>query len=269
MSSKKELAFNTSQALRYTKTIICSIHMIEFPSIEFTDFLLRCNISISFIMSISDFLNMTRLNSRFLLRNNNSKLITGILMGLLVVSGVVTVTCGSNHLPFTVANAQLEESGRPGEQQMTSAEQLHESVQSADVPSTAAPNGGLSLKLDQAHFIPLSPLSNSPGNQVKMLLDYSVQDPTFLAEDTINAVMEVYSENQTLLRTSSLSEPIPVDDSGGEVQLATTFDDPSLHSVIVRALLTDGEKLMPLAAPIEEIIGLGEIRNGGSDEDLP
>jgi hypothetical protein len=209
---------------------------------------------------------MTQLIGHFFLRNENSKIITGILVGFLMLSGVVAVTSGSN----TLASAQLEGSVGSGEEQMAPAaiEQPYESAQSADAPSNAAPNG-LSLKLDRAHFIPLSPLSNSPGNQVKMLLDYSVQDPSSLAEDTINAVMEVYSENQTLLRTSSLSEPIAVDDSGGEVQLATTFDDPSLHSVIVRALLTDGEKLLPLSAPIEEIIGLGEIRNADSDENLP
>jgi len=188
-------------------------------------------------------------------------------MGLLVVSGVVAVTSESNHMPYTTANAQLEGSGASGEQQMAPAEQSYEMAQSADAPSAAGPNGGLSLKLDRAHFIPLSPLSDSPGNQVKMLLDYYVQDPSLLAEDTINAVMEVYSDNQTLLRTSSLSEPITVDDSGGEVQLATTFDDPSLQSVIVRALLTDGEKLLPLSAPIEKSIGLGEIQN--ADLDLP
>jgi hypothetical protein len=209
---------------------------------------------------------MTRLNGRSLLRNNNAKIITGILMGLLVVSGVVAAL----GVPYTTVNAQLQEPGESGEQQVA-AEQSYESAQSPDAPSAAAAPNGLSLKLDRAHFIPLSPLSDSPGNQVKMLLDYSVQDPSSLAEDTINAVMEVYSENQTLLRTSSLSEPVVVDDSGGEVQLATTFDDPSLQSVIVRALLTDGEKLLPLSAPIEEIIGLGEIRNADTDTnvDLP
>ena len=72
--------------------------------------------------------------------------------------------------------------------------------------------------------------------------------------------MEVYASNQTLLRTSSLPEPIVLDNPEGSIQLATTFDDPSLQNVIVRALLTDGQKILPLSEPIEARLGLGEIK---------
>jgi hypothetical protein len=48
--------------------------------------------------------------------------------------------------------------------------------------------------------------------------------------------------NQTLLRTSSLSEPIVIDDSEGTIQLATTFNDLTLKSITARTLLTDGQK---------------------------
>jgi hypothetical protein len=102
-------------------------------------------------------------------------------------------------------------------------------------------------------------LSDSPGNQVKMLLGYSVPNSTALVENKINAVMEVYAANQTLLKTSSLPEPISLADSGGSIQLATTFNDPTLQNVTVRALLTDGQKILPLSEPIEESIGLDEI----------
>ena len=102
-------------------------------------------------------------------------------------------------------------------------------------------------------------MSDSPGNQVKMLLGYSVQNSTALVNDKVNAVMEVYAANQTLINTSSLPEPISLTASEGTIQLATTFGDPSLHNVTVRALLTDGQKILPLSDPIEESIGLGEI----------
>ena len=92
-----------------------------------------------------------------------------------------------------------------------------------------------------------------------MLLGYSVQNSTALVDDKVNAVMEVYAPNQTLLRTSSLAEPISLADSEGRIQLATTFGDPTLQNVTVRALLTDGQKIFPLSDPIEESIGLGEI----------
>ena len=80
--------------------------------------------------------------------------------------------------------------------------------------------------------------------------------------------MEVYAANQTLLRTSSLPEPIALDDSEGSIQLATTFDDPTLQNVTVRALLTDGQKTLPLSDPIEESIGLGEVRVEGDSSEL-
>ena len=93
-----------------------------------------------------------------------------------------------------------------------------------------------------------------------MLLGYSVQNSTALVDDKLNAVMEVYAANQTLLRTSSLPEPIALDVSEGIIQLATTFDDPTLQNVTIKALLTDGQKIFPLSDPIEESIGLGEVR---------
>ena len=80
--------------------------------------------------------------------------------------------------------------------------------------------------------------------------------------------MEVYAPNQTLLRTSSLPEPITLDDSEGTIQLATTFDDPSLQNVTMRALLTDGQKILPLSEPIEASLGLGEIRQEATSSEL-
>jgi hypothetical protein len=89
------------------------------------------------------------------------------------------------------------------------------------------------------------------------MLDYSVQNLSALPNNMVNAVMEVYAANQTLLRTSSLPEPVVLDGSEGSIQLA---DDPTLQNVTVRALLTDSQKILPLSDPIEEGIGLGEVR---------
>ena len=72
--------------------------------------------------------------------------------------------------------------------------------------------------------------------------------------------MKVYAPNQTLLRTLSLPEPIVLDNPEGNIQLATTFDDPSLQNVTMRALLTDGQKIRPLSEPIEASLGLEEIK---------
>ena len=59
-----------------------------------------------------------------------------------------------------------------------------------------------------------------------------------------------------------------LDNPEGSIQLATTFDDPSLQNVTVRALLTDGQKILPLSQPIEANLGLGEIRPGAISSNL-
>ena len=133
--------------------------------------------------------------------------------------------------------------------------------QSDQSAATASGPNGVSLRLDKAHFIPLGPISDSPGNQVKMLLDYAIEDPSAFADHPVTAVMEVYAENHTLLKTSSLPEPIVLDDSKGTIQLATTLDDHTLKNITARALLTDDQKISPMSDPIEASLGLGEVRS--------
>lgn len=184
---------------------------------------------------------------------------------MLFALGAVTIMGGSSHILYTV-NAQLvdveelREDLRAAivEEKLQGGAKQNQSNQSAGAAATS-PNG-LTLKLDRAHFIPLSPLSDSPGNQVKMLLDYTIENSSALAEDSVSAIMEVYAENQTLLRTSSLPEPIVLDDSKGNIQLATTLNDLALKNITARALLTDGQKVNPLSDPIEASLGLGEVR---------
>ena len=215
---------------------------------------------------------MTQLNSHTLLRTTNTRIATSIIhvacSTLLIALGVVSILGGSNHILYTTVNAQLVDAEELREELRASiAEELqgkpnqNQSDQSA--ASAASPNE-LTLSLDRAHYIPLSPLSDSPGNQVKMLLGYTIDDPSALAEDTVSAVMEVYAENQTLLRTSSLPEPIVLNDSEGTIQLATTVDDPTLQNITARALLTDGQKINPLSDPIEANLGLGELKTEGT-----
>jgi hypothetical protein len=209
---------------------------------------------------------MTKLNGRTLLRTSTTKIATSVIAvtcsTLLIALGVATMIGGTNHILYTTVSAQLVDmEGLKEDLRAGIAEELKGGVNQNQIDQSAPATSpyGLTLSLDRAHFIPLSPLSDSPGNQVKMLLGYSVQNSTALVDDKVNAVMEVYAANQTLLRTSSLAEPISLADSEGSIQLATTFGDPTLQNVTVKALLTDGQKIFPLSDPIEESIGLGEI----------
>jgi hypothetical protein len=192
------------------------------------------------------------------------------LLFLTLGVGVQIGTASSNQIPMLIiANAQLEDTEEQREEQRAreiEEEFPSEQGQDQDNKETAATGSNeLSLTLERAHFIPLSPLSDSPGNQVKMLLDYSIDDPSALADDKVSAIMEVYAENQTLLRTSPLPEPIVIDDSEGTIQLATTLDDnPALQNITARALITDSQKVNPLSDTIEANMGLGEIKSATS-----
>jgi hypothetical protein len=218
---------------------------------------------------------MTQLYSRALLRTTKTKTTTtffilcNILLGTL---GATAILEELNYISYTTVNAQLVDTAELRkdlraaivEKELQKGMNQNQNNQSTSAATTApapaptsSPNG-LTLSLDRAHFVPLSPLSDSPGNQVKMLLDYSVQNSSEFLNDKVNAVMEVYAANQTLLKTSSLPEPISLANSEGSIQLATTFSDPTLQNVTVRALLTDGQKILPISDPIEESIGLGE-----------
>jgi hypothetical protein len=121
-----------------------------------------------------------------------------------------------------------------------------------------SPNS-ISQTLNYSHYVPLSPISDSPGNQVKLLLDYKVQESS-LIDHPINAIMEVYAANHSLVRTSSLPEPINLTNSAGTIKLATTLKDSNLKNVTAVALLTDDEKVIPISNTLESRLNLGEMR---------
>jgi hypothetical protein len=122
-------------------------------------------------------------------------------------------------------------------------------------------SNSVSQRLDYAHFVPLT---NSPGNQVKLLLNYSSVDPS-MTNAPINAVMEVYAANETLLRTTSFPQPLLLNQSG-EIQLATTFEDEALNNITARTMLTDGEKVIPISNTLETSLALGQnISNTGEN----
>ena len=120
-----------------------------------------------------------------------------------------------------------------------------------------SPNS-VSQTLNYSHFVPLSPLSNSPGNQVKLLLNYNVTESS-LMDNPVNAIMEIYAANQSLIRTSSLPHPLNLTSSEGTIQLATTFNDHNLKNITAVALLTDDEKAIPISNVLEARLNLGEM----------
>ena len=116
-------------------------------------------------------------------------------------------------------------------------------------------SGSVFQALDYAHFIPLT---NSPGNQVKLMRDYSVADPTFVGE-LMSGSMKVYAaNNNSLIRISSLSDPVIANQSGS-IQFATTFTDESIEAVKAEATITDPNGISPISNPVSVNLTLGQI----------
>jgi hypothetical protein len=157
---------------------------------------------------------------------------------------------------------------QPDEEQDYVSSSQREAVQEAErAAATSAlepdySSNSVSQILDYAQFVPLT---NSPGNQVKLLLNYSSLDPS-MTNAPINAVMEIYAPNQTLLRTTSFPQPLLLNQSG-EIQLATTFEDESLNNITAKTMLTDEEKAIPISNTLETILALGQ-NISDSEEDI-
>jgi hypothetical protein len=94
------------------------------------------------------------------------------------------------------------------------------------------------LSLNDSSFAPISiGKGEGVGNQVKVAVNYAVQDP-MITNDLVKGVMKVYSQNGTLIKTSSSPTPFPVS-SSGTVRLATTLTNPTAESVTANIVFTN------------------------------
>ncbi len=119
---------------------------------------------------------------------------------------------------------------------------------------TLTGNPKITQSVNYSHFIPLT---NSPGDQLKIIVDYNVVDPS-IDNQPINAVMEVFSvTNHSLIKTSSFPNPI-LANASGTVQLATSFQDNAVSEVVSLITFTDAEKGFALSDPLTLTMKLGE-----------
>ena len=178
----------------------------------------------------------------------------GFSVGFLFLSVCLLVAISPNYMQkFAIAQDQS-----PGLSSTSLKQEISKDVKDelALLPKYS-PNS-ISQSLNYSHFVPLSPISNSPGNQVKLLLDYNVTESSII-DNPINAIMEVYAANQSLIRTSSLPHPLNITSSEGTIQLATTLNDHNLKNITAVALLTDDEKAIPISNVLEARLNLGEM----------
>ena len=115
-------------------------------------------------------------------------------------------------------------------------------------------SGSIDISLLNSTFVPLT---NSDANQVKVNVEYTIEDES-IQNQIVNAVMEVYAPNGTLIRTTSIPSGFTVQSDGGVEVLRTTFHDKSLQSVSINIVFTDLTKKTPLSNSITEELELEE-----------
>jgi hypothetical protein len=114
------------------------------------------------------------------------------------------------------------------------------------------------LALDSAQFIPR--LNTTEGSQVKVLVNYTVNtvnDPS-IVNQTINAVMNVYTSNGTLIKTSSFPAGFTANNFGTQ-QLATTIKENPIQNITAVITITNAAKLIPLSNSLTTKLNLGQV----------
>ena len=100
-------------------------------------------------------------------------------------------------------------------------------------------------------------LTSGDGNQVSVFANYKLNDDS-IAGQTINAVMEVYAPNGTLIRTSSYPNGFVAQSSGGVEGLETTIRDPTLQSVTANVTFRNADRTEALSNNLRVNLNIGE-----------
>ncbi len=114
---------------------------------------------------------------------------------------------------------------------------IYFSLSSAAVDLFAQQRGNISIT--QATALPLV---NTEGNQVKLIINYSIGDESIVGQ-RINAQMGIYDRiNSTLIKLSSFPDGFILNNTAGTIQMASTLTDPKIQNISTIITLTNAEK---------------------------
>ena len=82
-----------------------------------------------------------------------------------------------------------------------------------------------------------------------------------LVGQKINAVMKVYSQNETLLKTTSYPDGFILNNTGSR-QLLTNIPNSTINNITAVATFTNLAKTMALSNALELPLNLGQSRTG-------
>ena len=104
----------------------------------------------------------------------------------------------------------------------------------------------ISIKLNNTQFT----LSNETGNnQIKVIVNYSVSDPALIGQE-INAVMKVFSADESLLKTTSFPAGFVVNKTG-VTQLLTNIPISTSQNITTETVFTDLNKTNLISNPVK------------------
>ncbi len=103
------------------------------------------------------------------------------------------------------------------------------------------------------------PLVNSEGNQVKVVINYSIGDVSIVGQK-LNAVMGIYDRiNGTLIKLSSFPDGFILNNTAGTIQLASTLTDPKIQNISTIVTLTNADKSEKYSNDIRSDLDLSAI----------
>jgi hypothetical protein len=112
---------------------------------------------------------------------------------------------------------------------------------------------GVAIKLNSAYFT--SP-SGDGNHQVKVVTNYTVSNSSLVGQK-INAVMKVYTQNGTLLKTTSYPDGFVLNNTGVR-QLLTNLPNSTINNITAVATFTNLAKTVALSNPLEVPLNLGQ-----------
>ena len=122
----------------------------------------------------------------------------------------------------------------------------------------------ISEKLDYAHFLPLGAGNNTTNtnkssalNQVKVIVNYTVMDPSIMNRN-MNTVMHVHASNGTLIKRSSHGDGLIINATTGQSQLATSITDNRVKDVRAFVFFTNAERNQNFSNPVNVNLTVGQ-----------
>lgn len=119
---------------------------------------------------------------------------------------------------------------------------------------------GLTISAGNSSFVPLT---NTDANQVRVNIEYTVEDES-LENEMINAVMAVFAPNGTYLRQTSIPGGFTAQSDGGTETLKTNIQDKSVTSVLANVTLTDLSKTRSISNVVTVNLELEQTPTVGS-----